>query len=359
MSGKSKPACSSKQKMAVTVLDDEVAMAYLLAVPVMSIQHLKKYAAHVQTYVCPGTTRTADLEDVITRISFIPGKTGELQFEALGWISSIYRRDNGYYIARSTPGAMIGRDNPITDADDGGESFAAFADMVVNSKATRLLIGADDKPRLAGPPPAAALPAPAPTPLGPAPLQGGATVAPAPSGLQGAVAAPPRPPGLHMPPPPPQPPHAPSAGHGGPRVGSGRPKGSRNRRALETVPPPPQPDQTVLQPSMAAPGAAPEAVTPIRMGGPGDPAALGAQPVRSALAPDFPLGAVTLAPRPQLAPTPPPVAEPAPLQGEGVPDFLRRQQQTPPGTYQNPAPASDELTAALGKALSLNTGRSQ
>lgn len=359
ISGKNKPACSSKQKLAVTVLDDEVALAYLLAVPVMSIPHLKKYAAMVQTYTCPGTTRPADLEDVITRVSFVPGRTGELQFESLGWISSIYRSNNGYYIARATPGAMIGRDNPITNADDGGESFAAFADMVVNSKATRLLIGADDKPRLAGPPPTVALPAPVPAPLASPPWQEGATVAPAPIGLQGAVAAPPRPPGLHMPPPPPQPPPAPS-GHGGPRAGSGRPKGSRNRRPLETVAPPPQPAQTILQPSMAAPGAAPEAVTPIRMGGPGDPAALGAAPRPQ----PAPLSRMVPA---ELAKNNPPEfggpqavnPTPAPLQGEGIPDFLRRQQQAPPGTYQNPVPASDELSAALSKAISLNTGRSQ
>ena len=306
LTGKRKPACSKRQKFAVLVMDDPTMMPYLLDVPPKSLKVLSRYSAQVASFQCPGAGREADLDDVVTRVTFVPGVNGEIQFQCIGWLSSVTTGPNGLTVARAQPAAELSQSNPVQLAPDQGEKVAAYVDELINKKATEWIIGSNDKPWQA------ALPSPstplqisaspeahAPAPL-PAPAFQEAAATPAPLSSQGAP-----------------------SGHGGARTGSGRPKGAKNKAIPPGITPAMQTAQVTNFPQTAAPPPPGqiERVVPLRQGGEGDPAALGA---------------------------------PAPISGDGLPDFLRRQEKPAPGFAQPEAP-SNELQQALGVAFGLDT----
>jgi hypothetical protein len=89
MTGKGIPACQDRKKFAVYVVDDKADMAYLLDIPPTSLKASKTYSDMVCSMSVPGGARSADLPDVITRISFSDqaGEQFQLKFETVAWIN--------------------------------------------------------------------------------------------------------------------------------------------------------------------------------------------------------------------------------------------------------------------------------
>ncbi len=123
MSGKPVKACQDTKKLAVLVPGET--MPFLLRVPPNSLKHLGAYVKSVAGRSMG--SRSVDLSDLMTRISFAPEGVGTLQFAAVAWVD---------------------------------EKTAAQADALWAAKGTDTLVGKTDLPRQG------ALPAPAVPPAG-------------------------------------------------------------------------------------------------------------------------------------------------------------------------------------------------
>lgn len=180
LTGKKIKACSEKRKIALLVVGDTTNRVYEAQIPPATLKNMAKYAAMVAANSPPGEQRKADVCDMVTAISFVPGQTGVLEFEPFAWISSTYLDD-----ADTLRVAVDAQMNPLP-APDGGESTGEWIDEIWGGDSMPLLLGLNDQPWT---PPASA------TSLGgmrglTAPLEYGATpstTAAAPA-AQGAVA---------------------------------------------------------------------------------------------------------------------------------------------------------------------------
>lgn len=77
MTGKPVKACRIMKKVAIMVAGYE--FPFQLRIPTMSLDNLKSYTKKFQG-------QNVDVSDVITRISFVPGVVGELDFNAVSYI---------------------------------------------------------------------------------------------------------------------------------------------------------------------------------------------------------------------------------------------------------------------------------
>lgn len=196
---KNKP-CSDRKKLAILPMSDNSGLVYQLQVPPASLTPLRVYSNLVSTWQVPGVGRQADLNDVVTRVTFIDSKNGELEFQPVCWISSLQRVEGrGWLISQNQAGQVIG-------APDGGLAFGDALDTLMDAGVTDDVVGRKDTAWTG-----VALPAPAPVQQIAAP----APTTPAPQLQAPAQAAPPASPTAH-------PAAAGAPKHGGSRPGSGR-----------------------------------------------------------------------------------------------------------------------------------------
>jgi len=218
---RSKP-CSDRKKMAVLVLND-TGLVYQLQIPPATLKTLVKYAGQLQAMKTPGTDRKADLNDVVTRLTFVDGKNGELAFAAAAWISSVQANQVGGWTF------IVNQQGQALTAPDQGLAFGTAIDDLIDSGVTDKIVGRLDKP-WTGP----ALPAASTSALA-APVAMPAPALPA-------VAAP----------------ASEAPGHGGRRPGSGRKPRSQ---PVQAAPQPPAAAQEVFAPGQPLPTqAAPQQV---------------------------------------------------------------------------------------------------
>jgi hypothetical protein len=137
VSGKGVKACQATKKIAVLVPEWE--FPFLLRVPVMSHENLRAYSAKFQG-------QEFDVSDVMTRVIFVHGQVGELDFQALGF------------------------------TDDATE---AMIDKILTAHATDGLVGRGDVAVQPPPRQETAAPLPPPAPAAPQPAPQAAPFAPA------------------------------------------------------------------------------------------------------------------------------------------------------------------------------------
>jgi hypothetical protein len=102
VSGKGIPACSQKQKLALLI--PGMSTLFLLAVPPNSFSFLQEY-----TELCKG--HGMNIANLVTRISFVPGIQGTLQFHAASYIDEpTARLRQAAYTEKKTDG-MLGRND--------------------------------------------------------------------------------------------------------------------------------------------------------------------------------------------------------------------------------------------------------
>lgn len=328
--GANRKACSDRKKVAVLVLGDTAAMPYQLQIPPASLKAWSAYSSQVAAMHVPGQNSKADLDYVITRVSFVPNKTGELSFQCVGWISSVQQTENG--------GFSIANDGQrVLMAADRGQAIAAYMDRIIDGKLTDMIVGRLDKPRdLTLPPPvqqaqiahAATTANPAMPPMqpehstqwNPNPVMAKVLVNQLKTGTniefsQAALVETERPifdatamaQAQQRGPAPSAPVSQSSPGHGGPRQGAGRPKKAKAPAALASEP------------------------------------ATGAQPLAA----------------PRVEPFNPPASNPsnvvAPFaQDDGIPAELRRSPPANPA-FATPTAAPSDIDQALATAFNLKT----
>lgn len=136
--GGRRKACSDRKKAAVLVLGDSTRLVYQLQIPPASLGELLTYSNKLQSMQAPGTSRKADLDDVVTRVSFVDGKNGELTFTAVAWMSSVEEINEQLQLCVTGGRASV--------AADGGAAAAAALDRVIDSGMTDDIVGRNDKP---------------------------------------------------------------------------------------------------------------------------------------------------------------------------------------------------------------------
>jgi hypothetical protein len=320
LTGAQRKACNDKKKAAVFIVNDDTQLAYELQIPPKSLKALRVYSNMIKTYDTPDKSRKADLDDVVTRVTFVADKNGELEFAAVGWISMI-QPDGRMLYDRNAQGQVF----PLT-SPDGGMAFAQRVDEAIDEDEqgepqgiTSTIVGRRDQPW-----------------QGPLQVTQGQSAQPLAAlqhtpGLQQGAPAPAQPQQQIPAPTPP-----PTSRRGGARQGAGRPK---------TVV---QSPQAAFREELTQQAPSPANVVPM---------------ARQPAQPDF-----LQTPAPPAAAAPPqqeiiPPGQPLPV-GDcmGIPDFLKRQADPaaqPTGFgMQNPAPVTDKaLDDALATAFSLNTNR--
>lgn len=110
--GKGK-ACGDSKKLAVLVPEMENAV-FLLRVPAASLKPLQKYAVGVGSMNMG--PRNAELDDVLTEISFAPDSVGELQFRASGWVPENVMQMLPSLVGDDKTGLLIGKADQVRQA---------------------------------------------------------------------------------------------------------------------------------------------------------------------------------------------------------------------------------------------------
>jgi hypothetical protein len=140
LTNKKTKACSEKKKVAILVLGDTTRRPYELDVPPASLKNLATYAGLTAGHSPPGLTRKADIADFVTEISFVPGSTGVLSFEAHCWLSSVATGANeALEVTRDPQGRL-------TNAEDGGDSVGDLIDDIWENNELTALLGLEDRP---------------------------------------------------------------------------------------------------------------------------------------------------------------------------------------------------------------------
>ena len=98
--GKKVPWCSQKQKVALLI--PGFPTLFLLAVPPNSHSYLREYVEK-----CKGNG--ANVANLITRISFVPGVQGTLQFQPVSWIDETVAQLRQAAYAEKKTDALVGR----------------------------------------------------------------------------------------------------------------------------------------------------------------------------------------------------------------------------------------------------------
>jgi hypothetical protein len=149
LTGKKTKACDEKKKIAIMVVGDTAGLSYELQIPPATLKTMAVYAATLAQGSPPGESRKADMSDMVTAFSFVPGQTGLLEFEPFAWLTSSYIDRNGT-LCVATDAGMAPLQSP-----DGGESVGQRIDDIWESHELDDLLGLNDKPwtppALAGP----------------------------------------------------------------------------------------------------------------------------------------------------------------------------------------------------------------
>jgi hypothetical protein len=140
LTGKKTKACDEKKKIAVIIVGDTTGQSYELQIPPATLKKMATYAATLAQGSPPGESRKADVSDMVTAFSFVPGQTGLLDFEPFAWLTSAYIDQNGT-LCVATDASMA----PLM-AQDQGESVGQRIDDIWESNELDGLLGLNDKP---------------------------------------------------------------------------------------------------------------------------------------------------------------------------------------------------------------------
>lgn len=139
-SGKKTKACSEKKKIAVLVVGDTAGHVYELQIPPTTLKNMATYGAQVSGFSLPGASRKADLCDVVTEISFVPGQTGQLEFAPHCLLDACAVNEDGAILIQYNQ-----MQRPLAAAD-GGESVGALIDEIWDSDELDEILGVKDQP---------------------------------------------------------------------------------------------------------------------------------------------------------------------------------------------------------------------
>jgi len=141
ITGKGIPACSSKKKLALMVIDDTSGLAYEMQIPPASLQNLAAYGAEIAQYSTPDGARKADVSDFVTALHFVAGKTGELNFKPFAWLDSVSRIEGtqGFSVALDAQGQPL-------PSSDGGQAIGMAIDEAWEKEVVHELVGMKDIP---------------------------------------------------------------------------------------------------------------------------------------------------------------------------------------------------------------------
>lgn len=103
MTGKGIKACRDYQKAAILVpgMGD---LAFLLRIPPNSLKNFRAYAEQFRG-------REFDMDSIVTRISFVQGVQGTLQFQPITWIDEGTAKLMGELLSKKATDGMIGRND--------------------------------------------------------------------------------------------------------------------------------------------------------------------------------------------------------------------------------------------------------
>lgn len=104
VSGKGIKACSDTQKLAFTTAGHNT--VFLLRIPPNSLKNMGLYQGGFS-----GTP--IDISDVITRVSFVPGVMGTLQFQAVGYIDEATAAQRESALSAKATDSLIGRGDAV------------------------------------------------------------------------------------------------------------------------------------------------------------------------------------------------------------------------------------------------------
>lgn len=139
ITGKDTKACSDKKKVAVMVIGDSTGLTYELQIPPASLGAIGDYSDKIMSMNLPGGERDTDLHDVVTAITFTPGKTGYLEFDYLAWVDSVGIGPDGMTYLNYDQ-------NGVLTAPDGGWGIVQRIDAVWDSGVIDVLCGLRDQP---------------------------------------------------------------------------------------------------------------------------------------------------------------------------------------------------------------------
>ena len=140
--GKSRKACSDRRKVAVVVLNDQSGLCHQLQVPPASLKPFLKYSGQLQAMNAPGLDRRADMDDVVTRITFVDNKNGELSFQAIAWINSVQMTAMGLQLVTQQTAQGV----QTALAPDGGAAAAGIIDGLLDRHVTDTIVNKNDRP---------------------------------------------------------------------------------------------------------------------------------------------------------------------------------------------------------------------
>ena len=140
LTGKKTKACDEKKKIAVIIVGDTAGLSYELQIPPATLKQMATYAATLAQGSPPGESRKADVSDMVTAFSFVPGQTGLLEFEPFAWLTSAYLDRNGTLCVATDAGMK-----PLMSPDQ-GESVGQRIDDIWESNELDDLLGLNDKP---------------------------------------------------------------------------------------------------------------------------------------------------------------------------------------------------------------------
>lgn len=115
VTGKGVPACQSIKKVAVLVPGWD--FPFLLRVPVMSHENLRQYGDKFRG-------QDFDVSEVITRVSFVHGAVGQLQFEATGFTDDETEETIAKLLADKRTDSLVGRGDLPVSAELAGAGIA-------------------------------------------------------------------------------------------------------------------------------------------------------------------------------------------------------------------------------------------
>ena len=140
--GKGRKACSDRRKAAVVVLNDPTGHCYQFQVPPASLKPFLKYSGQLQAMTAPGLDRRADMDDVVTRITFADNKNGELQFQAVAWINSVQLTTMGLELVTQQTAQGV----QVALSPDGGAAVAGIIDGLLDRRTTETIVNKNDRP---------------------------------------------------------------------------------------------------------------------------------------------------------------------------------------------------------------------
>lgn len=140
LTGKKTKACDEKKKIAIMVVGDSAGLSYELQIPPATLKTMAVYAATLAQGSPPGESRKADMSDMVTAFSFVPGQTGLLEFEPFAWLTSSYIDRDGTLCVATDAGMA-----PLQSPDQ-GESVGQRIDDIWASNELDNLLGLNDTP---------------------------------------------------------------------------------------------------------------------------------------------------------------------------------------------------------------------